>query len=235
MTRRRQWAILLAATTTIIAVSIAARPAQDNGDLSQAPISPAVRVERDATAHWGPRTIPFPHSVSRESRDAYMALIDSALNAGQPSDPKEYAAWSAKRIQTLFAREKATALKLYPVAEEDRKVGGVNATIYTPEGIPEKNRNKIMMEFEVDSSAVAVANLAKIKVIALHYGLNPSTEPHRELIAAYSELLKTYKPQNIGMFGISGGCSLLQTTLIWLPEQKLPFPGAVGLLSCAGA
>ena len=164
-----------------------------------------------------------------------MALIDSAMNGGQPSDPKEYAAWSAKHVQALFAREKATALKLYPVEEEDGKVGGVEASIYTPKIIPGKNRNKVMMEFEVDSSAIVVANLAKIKVIALHYGANPSVEPHRELIAAYTELLKTHKPKEIGMFGISGGCSLLQTTLVWLPEQKLPFPGAVGLLSCAGA
>jgi hypothetical protein len=235
MTHRRQRAILLAAVVIVIAAMIAANAAQENGDLLQSPLSPAVRVDRDATVHWGPRTIPFARYVSRESRDAYMALVDSALNNGQPSDPKEYAAWSAKHVQALFAQEKATALKLYTLEEEDRKVGGVEATIYTPKDIPEKNGNKIMMEFEVDSSAVAVAYLAKIKVIALHYGSNPSVEPHRELIAAYRELLKTYKPRDIGMFGISGGCSLLQTTLLWLPEQKLPFPGAVGLLSCAGA
>ncbi len=234
MTKTKQRAILLAAATTIIAVFITAR-AQDNGDLSQAPISPKVKVDQDATVHSGPRTIPFARYVSRESRDAYMALIDSDLNTGQPSDPKEYAAWSTKHVQALFAREKATALKLYPVDEQESKVGGVPATIYTPRNIPEKNRDKIMMEFEVDSSAVAVANLAGIKVIALHYGMNPSSEPHRELIAAYSELLKTYKPRNIGMFGISGGCSLLQTTLLLLPEQKIAFPAAVGLLSCAAA
>ncbi len=235
MTNTKQRAILLAAATTLMAALIVARAAQDNGNLSQAPIAPKVQVDPDATAHFGPRTIPFARYVSRESRDAYMALINSDLNTGQPSDPKEYGAWSTKHVQELFAREKATALKLYPVDEEESKVGGVNATIYTPKTIPQKNRNKIMMEFEVDSSAVAVANLAQVRVIALHYGMNPSMEAHRELVAAYSELLKTYKPGNIGMFGISGGCSLLQTTLLWLPEQKLPFPGAVGLLSCAGA
>ncbi len=235
MTHKKLGATLLAAAVTVIAGLITSYAAQDKADFSQAPISPVVRVDRDASVQWGPRTIPFARYVSRESRDAYMALIDSAVNGGQPSGPKEYGAWSAKHVQTLFAREKATALKIYPVSEEDRKVGGVEASIYTPEGIPEKNRNKIMMEFEVDSPAIAFANLAKIKVIALHYGLNPSVEPHRELIAAYSELLKTYKPKDIGMFGVSGGCSLLQTTMLWLPEQKLPFPGAVGLLSCAGA
>lgn len=226
---------LLFTVVVLSAAAIAASLPPDDADLSNAPVAPQVRVDRDATVHWGARTIPFPRYVSRESRKAYMALIDSALNAGQPSDPKAYPAWAANRIRTLFGREKATALKLYPVDEEERKIGGVDASVYSPKTIPEQNRDKVMMEFEVDSTAIAIASLAKIKVIALHYGLNPSVEPHRELIAAYGELLKSYKPRNIGMFGISGGCSLLQTTLLWLPEQKLPLPGAVGLLSCAGA
>src|SRR5579863_664167 len=161
MTKTKQRAILLAAVAIIIAAFITAK-AQDNGDLSQAPISPKVKVDPDATVHWSTRTIPFGRYISRESRDAYIALINSDVNAGQPSDPKEYAVWSAKHVQELFAREKATALKLYPVDEEESKVGGVPATIFTPKDIPEKNRDKIMMEFEVDSSAIAVANLAKI-------------------------------------------------------------------------
>jgi epsilon-lactone hydrolase len=209
--------------------------AQNKPDLSQAPVPPQVEVDPDATLHWGPRTIPFARYASPESRAAYMALVNSAIHADQPTETKEYLTWAAAKVQNLFAREKAMALQLFPVNEEERKIGGVNATIYTPNTMPEKNRDKVMMEFEVDSTAIAVANLAQVKVISLHYGLNPSVESHHELVAAYGELLKTYKPQNIAMFGTSGGCSLLQTTLTWLPEQKLPFPGAVGLLTCAGA
>jgi monoterpene epsilon-lactone hydrolase len=226
---------LLAVAISFMAMAAPDCFAQDKPSLSQAPISPEVSVEHDATVHWGPRTIPFPRYASLKSRDAYMALIDSAIHADQPTDPKEYGPWAAKHVRDLFAREKAMALKLFPVNEEDRKVGGVDATIYTPKSMPAKNRDKVLVEFEVDSTAIAVAYLAQTKVIALHYGLNPSVESHRELVAAYRELLKTYKPKNIGMFGTSGGCSLLQTTLTWLPEQKLPFPGVVGLLTCAGA
>src|ERR1043166_5686790 len=117
---------------TVLGIVALAQDKQDKTDLSHAPTSPAVKVDPDATVHWGPRTIPFPRFASQESRDAYMALVNSAVNAGQPTDPKEYGPWAAKRVQALFAREKATALKLYPVDEENRKVGGVEATIYTP-------------------------------------------------------------------------------------------------------
>ncbi len=221
--------------TGIIVTAVMAGSARDKDDPSQAPLSPEVRVDPDATVHWGPRTIPFPRFATRESREAYMALINSDVHADQPADPKLYPAWAARHVENLFAREKAMALKLYPVDEQDGKVGGVDAATYTPKTMPAKNRDKVMLEFEVDSTAVAVAALAQVKVIALHYGLNPSAEPHRELLAAYRELLKTYKPRNIAMFGTSGGCSLLQTTLTWMPEQKLPFPAAAGLLTCGGA
>jgi len=234
-THRILQASLLAVVSVITFTAVPVCSAQGKLDLSQAPISLEVKVDPDATVHWGPRTLPFPRFASMESRDAYMALIRSALNAGQPSDPKEYGPWATKRVDALFAREKAMALKLYPVEEKDRKVGGVDAAIYTPKAMPERNRDKVMVEFEVDSTAIAVANLAQVKVIALHYGLNPPVESHREVVAAYRELLKTYKPKDIAMFGTSGGCSLLQTTLTWLPEQKLPLPGVVGLLTCAGA
>ena len=52
-----------------------------------------------------------------------------------------------------------------------------------------------------------------------------------DIVTVYRELLKTYKPKNIGMFGASSGCRLAQTTVMWLPEQKLPFPGAVGRIA----
>jgi hypothetical protein len=64
--------------------------AQDKLNLSQASISPEVKVDRGRHASLGPRTIPYPTYASQESRQAYMALVDPALNAGQPTDPKEY-------------------------------------------------------------------------------------------------------------------------------------------------
>ena len=101
--------------TGIIVTAVMAGSARDKEDPSQAPLSPEVRVDPDATVHWGPRTIPFPRFATRESREAYMALINSDVNADQPADPKLYPAWAARHVENLFAHEKAMALKLYPV------------------------------------------------------------------------------------------------------------------------
>lgn len=224
-----------AAAFLVIAALVTAGTAQspNRTELSQAPVSPEVQVDMDGTVHWGARTIPFAPLASGESRKAYMWLVRYALE-GQPSDPTEFARWFAGHVPALFAREKATALKEYPVKEEDQKIGGVDTTVYTPLTMPAKNKNKVLFEFEVDATAIAVANLAQTKVIAVHYGGNRQVEPHREIVAVYKEILKTYQPKNIGMFGTSGGCALMQTTMLWLPELKIPLPGALGLLTCTG-
>jgi monoterpene epsilon-lactone hydrolase len=235
---KNQTARMVMATLTIVVMGIliAAAPwaqGQSTNDLSQAPLTPQVKVDDDGTVHWGPRTIPFAPLASTEAKQAYIWLVRFALD-GQPTDAKEFGPWFANHVPALFAREKSIALKLYPVTEQDQKIGGVDTTVYTPKTIAAKNRNKVIFEYEVDSTAIAIASLAQTKVIAVHYGRNPAVEAHREIVAVYKEMLKTYEPKNIGMFGTSGGCALLHTTMLWLPELKLPFPGAVGLLTCTG-
>jgi epsilon-lactone hydrolase len=133
----------------------------------------------------------------------------------------------------LFAHEKATALKIYPVMEEEQKIAGVDVTVYTPISISSANKDKVIFEFEVDATAIAIANITRTKVMAVHYG-GAQASPPRQIVAVYKEILKTYRPKNVALFGTSGGCALAHSVTQWLPEQKLPFPAAVGLLSCTG-
>ena len=51
----------------------------------------------------------------------------------------------------------------------------------------------------------------------------------------YQELLKTYKPQNIGIYGCSAGGMQTAMSLAWFEKHSLPRPGAVGDLLCTSA
>jgi epsilon-lactone hydrolase len=232
MTTRRRRFVMAAVLNLFAGVAISGW-AQTNTDFGRAPVSPAVQFDPDGAIHWGPRTIPFPPLASAASRDAYVWLLRYARD-GQPTDPQEFAKWFSGHVPGLFAREKNAALKAYPVSEEETKIAGVDVSVYTPMSMPAANRDKVLFEFEVDATAVAVANLARMKVIAVHYGGNPQMEPHRQIVAVYKEILKSYKSRNVGFFGTSGGCALAHTTVLWMPELKLPLPGAMGLLSCTG-
>lgn len=211
------------------------QPKVDPATLVEAPTIPQMVVDPDGTLHFGPRTIPPPVLNSPEARSAYTQMM------------LQHAASSAARNGLASIRDgeapapqpaegsKAAALRLYPVVEQDSKIGGVSVTIYSPKVIPARNRNRVVMEFEMDAEAIAVASLGELKVIKVNYrGGGPSIPGNEDIVAVYRELLKTHKPKSIGMFGASGGCTLAQTTILWLPTLKLPLPGAVGLNTCSG-
>ena len=55
-----------------------------------------------------------------------------------------------------------------------------------------------------------------------------------DVASVYQELLKTYKPENIGMYGCSAGGMLTTMSVAWFQKHNLPRPGAIGVF-CASA
>ncbi len=239
LVRRSYSCVLFAAFFLASLAAVAQSPTSqqrlDPAGLENAPTVPQMVVDADGTLHFGPRTVPPPALESPEARQTYAGQMlrqaaASAARGGQASEQIGAAVEPRGRDWS-----KAEALKIYPVAEEHSKIGGVNVTIYSPKTIPAKNRNRVVMEFEIDAEAIAVASLGQLKVIKVDYrGGGPSIPGNEDIVAVYRELLKTYKPKSIGMFGASGGCTLAQTTILWLAHLELPLPGAVGLNTCSG-
>jgi len=236
----RTTALLLLAGFTMNYVAVGQNPTQapklDPAVLVDAPTVPQMVVDSDGTLHFGPRTVPPPSLASPEARQSYTRQM---LRRAQTSSGRGGLAVArileGNPAATAAGGSKETALKIYPVVEENKKIAGVGVTVYSPANIPAKNRNRVAMEFEMDAEAIAVASLGQMKVIKVNYrGGGPSVPGNEDIVAVYRELLKTYKAKSIGMFGASGGCTLAQTTILWLPRQNLPLPGAVGLGTCSG-
>jgi pimeloyl-ACP methyl ester carboxylesterase len=225
----------LLASTASIAQDPGGAQKPDATALTNAPTIPEMIVDPDGTLHFGPRTVPPPALYSDEARAAYIKMMVQHAQASAARGGLASAPVAEAPAQTERGWSKAAALRAYPVMEESSEIGGVGVTIYSPKVIPAKNRNKVVMEFEMDAEAIAVASLGQLKVIKVNYrGGGPSIPGNEDIVAVYRELLKTYKPKSIGMFGASGGCTLAQTTILWLPTLKLPLPGAVGLNTCSG-
>ena len=222
-----RWAITLLALT-VVSVGLA----QEEAVMTKAPVIPSVVIDADGTVHLGPRTIPPVTLMSTEAKKVYAETANRMWSIAHPGNsggaPPQASAQGA--AQSLMSK---AAIAKFPVDAEDTTVGGIKVSVYTPKNMPANNRDKVLMEFEIESEAIAVANLAQMKVMAVHYRGSYPAAP-QDVVAVYRELLKTYKPKNIGMFGTSGGCNLAHTVVQWLPDQKLPFPGAVGLLTCSG-
>jgi monoterpene epsilon-lactone hydrolase len=227
---------LVAATCAVVAQSQRTVEGGDNAALADAPTVPRMVVDSDGSLHFGPRTVPPPALASAEARQSYTRqMLQKAQTSAGRGGLAAARMLDGKPMPPAAGRSKETTLRIYPVVEERQKIGGVGVTIYSPRTIPPKNRNKVAMEFEMDAEAIAVASLGQMKVIKVNYrGGGPSIAGNEDIVAVYGEVLKTYKPKSIAMFGASGGCTLAQTTIVWLADKKLPLPGAVGLGTCSG-
>jgi monoterpene epsilon-lactone hydrolase len=70
-----------------------------------------------------------------------------------------------------------------------------------------------------------IASIGKIKVISVDYRQAPEyafPSASEDVATVYRELLKTYKPTNIGIYGCSAGGLLTAETIAWFQKEKLP-------------
>jgi epsilon-lactone hydrolase len=86
------------------------------------------------------------------------------------------------------------------------------------------------------AESIPVAAVAGIKVITVDYRMAPEHQfpaASEDVASVYKELLKKYKPKNIGIYGCSAGGMLAGQSVAWFQKQRLPRLGAIGIF-CAG-
>ena len=149
----------------------------------------------------------------------------------------------------LLAGYIARQRELFAVDREETTIGGVRAYVYTPRGgIAAENRDRVLIELHgggfrecwpacAELESMPIAALGRIKVVSLDYRQGPEQRhpaASEDVAAAYRELLKSYRPENIGIYGCSAGGMLTAMSVAWFQRHGLPRPGAIGIL-CAGA
>jgi len=209
------------------------------GALLSAQIAPpeanSATFDAPGTAHIT-RVIPMPSTVSPEAQKWLESLTH------KKSGPQTLA---ERRIATDAWRKQdaAEAKKYYPVNVEEATTAGVRTDIITPLETPAENRDRVLINlhgggFVSDSGSliegVPICNLTKTKVVSVYYRLAPESPfpaAVDDVVAVYKELLKTYKPHNIGIFGTSAGAILTSEVAVRFKQLGLPEPAALGMFS----
>jgi acetyl esterase/lipase len=159
---------------------------------------------------------------------------------------KQSLAERRSRTDTWQAKAGAEFRAIYPVNINESRLGDVPVKLITPLTIPENKRDRVLINvhgggFNSDSGSltetIPIANLTQTKVIAVLYRLapeHPFPAAVDDTVAAYEELLKSYKPQNIGLYGTSAGAILTAEVAAKLRQLGLPLPAALGIFSGLG-
>jgi acetyl esterase/lipase len=223
------------ALVLVLAAASAHAMAQD------APTHEKVTVDAGGNVHVPPLTIPGSSFLSPEAK-AYLAqhliqMQDPELvkqDHGVPFFMKPF----IERDNALFAVEK-----------RDLQIAGVHVYQYTPkDGITSSNEHRVLINLHgggfsgcwpgcAELESIPLAALMRIKVITVDYREGPDNKfpaASEDVAGVYSELLKTYKPRSIGIYGCSAGGMLTAMSVAWFQAHGLPAPGAIGIY-CASA
>lgn len=192
-------------------------------------------IDEQGTAHVT-RVIPVPQDLSPEAQKSISRQVPDE------APPQSLADRRASQ-DANDARRKVEWTRLCPNTIVETKIAGIPVHIVTPEGMPAANNDKILIDlhggsFNADSGSysesIPLAGYSKMKVVAVLYRLapeNPFPAAVDDGIAVYKEMLKTYKPAHIAIYGTSAGASLTGEIAVRIKQLGLPMPGALGLFS----
>jgi monoterpene epsilon-lactone hydrolase len=219
--------VLLAQQSTPAATTAADAP---NRDTSYIDASGAAHVTR---------VVPVPQTVSPE---AQKSISRPEPDQGPPQPLQE----RRKGTDAYTARARVEWTKLCPNTIVEDTIAGVPVRIVTPEGMPDKNKDNVLLNlhgggFNSDSGSytesIPLASYTGIKVVAVLYRLSPEVKfpaAVDDSIAVYKELLKTYKPNHIVIYGTSAGAILTAEVAAKIKQLRLPMPAALGIFSGMG-
>jgi monoterpene epsilon-lactone hydrolase len=200
-----------------------------------------VTVNADGAVQIPGYTVPLSSFLSTEAKTYVADHIRDMQNPellkqdqGVPRFMKHY----LERDEAIFAVER-----------KDASLAGVHTYTYVPgSGISERNKARVLINLHgggftgcwpgcAELESIPISALMKIKVVTVDYREGPDNKfpaASEDVASVYRELLKAYKPQNIGIYGCSAGGMLTAMSLAWFQTHGLPTPGAVGVY-CASA
>lgn len=202
---------------------------------AQAPNTDTSYIDALGTAHIT-RVVPIPSDLSPEAQKSIGRIVPDEA-------PPEPLAARRSRMEESGVKQRAAWSLLCPNTIVDRTIAGVPVHVVTPEGMPRENDDKVLINlhggsFNADSGSFAesipIAGYTKIKVIAVLYRLAPEYPFPAAVddgVAVYKELLKTYKPDHIVIYGTSAGAALTAEIAVKLSQLKMPMPAALGIFS----
>ncbi len=195
-------------------------------------------IDAQGTAHIT-RVVPVPQTVSTEAQKFLARPISDVAQSPPVAQQRAMTdAWQAKAGEAYR--------QVYPATVSSATMAGVPVRIITPPVIGAGKSDRVLLNlhgggFMVDSGSltetIPIANITQTKIVAALYRLapeNPFPAAVDDAIAVYKELLKTYKPKNIAIYGTSAGAILTAETAAKIKQLGLPMPGALGIFSGMG-
>jgi monoterpene epsilon-lactone hydrolase len=212
--------------------------------LAQGPSSsqrPKVTVDAGGTVEVPPQSVPSSVFLSPEAKAYVTQHLEDMQNP--------QVLWEDAGVPRFLKGYLARDYERFAVVKKDEKIGGVHVYDYTPKsGVSAQNKNRVLINLHggafrgcwpgcAELESIPISALGKVQVISVDYREGPENKfpaASEDVAAVYQELLKTHRPENVGIYGCSAGGMQTAMSVAWFQKHSLPRPGAIGIF-CASA
>jgi len=199
----------------------------------------------DGTVAVASFDLPVSSYLSSQAKDAFVR----GATGGAQIDSSTIQRYRETMDDHLFGPMVKKAREAYPVIVTEEWIAGIRIHRVVPEsGISSDHDAKVLLNLHGGGyrmgdgqgglvEAIPIAATARMTVLTIGYSLGPEhvfPQASEDVVAVYRELLKQYRPENIGIYGCDAGGTLTAMTVAMLDNVKLPLPGAIGIF-CAAA
>jgi acetyl esterase/lipase len=237
-TTRHACFAMLFLSSALAAHGPAQEPAPQPTTAAEAPNRDTSYIDAQGTAHVT-RVVPVPQTISPQ---AQLVLGHPGPDQGPPQSLE----LRRKMTDNYTAGARVAWSRICPNQLVDSTLAGVPVHIVTPDGMPDRNKDKVLLNlhgggFNSDSGSytesIPIASYTGVKVVAVLYRLapeHPFPAAVDDSVTVYKELLKTYTPNHIVIYGTSAGAILTAEVAAKLKQLGLPQPAALGIFSGMG-
>src|SRR5262249_54085155 len=202
-------------------------------------------AQNAANAKAGPRTvpgrsIPVPTTASEQLQASIAGPYRVPTWNANPKSAAEWKEVIAKAAAAGAPARKEAREKL-GVTMEETVIGGVRASILRPKGVPGVNQNRLLVHVHGGGyvynpgeagtgEAALMAAYGGFKVISFDYRMPPDfpyPAAMDDAMAVWKEIVKTYDPHNVAIFGSSTGGGMTLAMVLRAKQEGLPLPAAI--------
>ncbi|HEX7853132.1 MAG TPA: alpha/beta hydrolase [Sphingobium sp.] len=187
-----------------------------------------------------PSTLISPEALALQKARSAMPPADNLMISGTIAERRA-------AVERMMASQVTEMNQRYSVDIVEQRIAGVRTRIVTPKG-GEADRNRVLINLHGGGfmmcaegcailESVPVAAVGKFKVVTVDYRQGPENAfpaASEDVASVYQELLKSYRPENIGIYGCSAGGALTAQSMAWFADKKIPMPGAIGIFGAGG-
>ncbi|AYM91022.1 alpha/beta hydrolase [Serratia sp. 3ACOL1] len=185
------------------------------------------------------RNFPAPETVSPEIQPLVTGKRMPFWN-DHPKTAEQWKSW-VNQIAQVTIEQLPHLRNQMQVEVEPAQFASVKGFIITPNHLLPENRSRILIHFHGGGyvlnpgeagtdEAIMMAGFGQIKVISIDYRMPPDfpfPAAIDDAVTAYREILKTYPPEKIGVFGTSTGGGMTLALMLRAKAEGLPLPAAI--------